>query len=406
MQASAVLIFGIFYAKVFGGMQAKSIYFSQPYVFLVLINLIYDCIHQSKYEVNKIKSVALYALRLSFSALAINLLLKVDGLVDWRWKELFWPAWLFFALCVGLSFITLSLLATKVCMKMEGKAVDSNEIVGLGFLSLNVIGLIIAIVLTERYSEPTVKNGQLSAGLAGCFWFVSGYSIFLLAYFAIGFNKLAKVLYLQRSDNAGSRRSQRDLGAARGESNQIHTQYFLERLHPAVIAQSRLDLFKKRRPVAVLDHPKFLTMTASTLFKVAPEPPVVSLTAPKKSSILRREPRSNNQSAKKPDIKAGSLAENHLSNTASRTHKKTVSEYVQVRTDQPSKSSDSLSQSVVVDSEIGEHQRAPQSMIERLPAIEQHEENKENSNDSNASKPAEQLQRSLQPDLAQLQHSR
>ena len=67
MQGSAVLIFAILYAKIFGGMESKGVYYSQPYVFLVLINLIYDCIHQSKYEVNKIQSVAFYALGCSLA---------------------------------------------------------------------------------------------------------------------------------------------------------------------------------------------------------------------------------------------------------------------------------------------------------------------------------------------------
>ena len=391
MQGSAVLIFAILYAKIFGGMESKGVYYSQPYVFLVLINLIYDCIHQSKYEVNKIQSVAFYALRLSFSCLAINFLLKVDGLVDWKWKELFWPAWLFFALCIGLAFITLSLLATRLCMKMEGKIVDPNEVAGLGFLSLNIIGLIITIVLAERYSEASIKASQLSKGLAGCFWFIFGYSIFLLGYFVMSFPKLVGALYLERNTQGASRRTQRETGAPRAERNQIHTQYFLERLHPAVIAQARLDLLKKKRPVAVQDHPKFLTRIASSLFKVAADPPVASLTALKKSSILRKDNlKFSNQSGKKPVTNAGSqrlqLVEQQEAITASKAHKKTVSEYVQVKSNQPSNSSDNLSQSVVIESENGEVHRNSLAIIEKLPVGDSSGANKENQNDSNFSK--------------------
>jgi hypothetical protein len=406
MQASAVLIFATLYAKLFGGMKSKGIYFSQPYVFLVLINLIYDCIHQSQYEVNKIKSVGFYALRLSFSCLAINFFLKLDMLVDGKWRELFWPAWLFFALCIGLSFITLSLLATRLCMKMEGKAVDPNEITGLGFISLNILGMIVTIVMVWNYSEATIKTGQLSRGMAGCFWFVFGYNTCLLGYFVWSFHKLVEVLYLQRSARSGGRRSHRDASAPRAVRNQIHTQFFLERLHPAVVAQSRLDLFKRKRPVAVLDHPKFLIRMASSLFKVAPDPPVASLTAHKKSSILRRDPRTNNASAKKLDIKAGSVVEQQQANTAPRSHKKTVSEYLQVRNNQPSRSSENLSQSVVIDSDNGEIHRNALAMMERRLAAEQPEANKENQNNSNVSKTQQHQHQTLQPDLAQSHHSR
>jgi hypothetical protein len=381
MQAAVVAIFATFYAKIFGRMDGKGIYFSQPYVFLVLINLIYDCIHQSKYEINKIVTIALYSLRLSFSCLAINFLLKLDGMVQWRWKELFWPAWLFFALCIGLVFISLSLLATRLCMKMEGKAVDPNEIACLGFLSLNIIGLIITIVLMERYSGATFQTGKMSKSFAGCLWFVSVYSAILLAYFVIAFRKLVQAIYLQQVNDAANRRSRRGLGAPRAERNQIHTQFFLERLHPAVIAQTRIDIFKRKRPVPMLDHPKFLTKTASTLFKVATEPPIPSLTAHKKSSILRKNQRPPSQSAKKAQIKTESLFEQQLANTASRTHKKTVSEYVQVRTNQPSPSTENLSQSVVVDPEAGDH-GTPLQMIQKV-ANDFREENKENRNEAN-----------------------
>ena len=304
------------------------------------------------------------------------------------------------------SFITLSLLATRLCMKMEGKAVDPNEIAGLGFISLNIVGMVVTIVLLERYSEQTLNSGRLSKGMAGSLWFVFGYSMSLLGYFVLTFKKLVEALYLQESARAAGRRSQRDAGGPRAERNQIHTQYFLERLHPAVAAQSRLDLFKRKRPVAVLDHPKFLARMASSLFKVAPEPPVAGLTAHKKSSILRRDPRSTHATAKKPDIKTGSLLEQQQAQTAPKSHKKTVSEYLQVRNSQPSRSSDNLSQSVVIDSEIGEFHRNAFAAIEKRPAGEQPEADKENHNDSNVSKSQQQQHQSLQPGLGESQHSR
>jgi choline-glycine betaine transporter len=34
----------------------------------------------------------------------INLSLKLDDIVDWKWRETFWAYWIFFSIMIGLSF--------------------------------------------------------------------------------------------------------------------------------------------------------------------------------------------------------------------------------------------------------------------------------------------------------------
>lgn len=44
-----------------------------------------------------------------------NILLKLDGFVQFTWKEVFWPFWIFFSIMIGLSFSILLIMITKLC---------------------------------------------------------------------------------------------------------------------------------------------------------------------------------------------------------------------------------------------------------------------------------------------------
>jgi len=43
-----------------------------------------------------------------------NILMKMDGFVEFGWKESFWPFWIFFSILIGLSFSVLLIMATKI----------------------------------------------------------------------------------------------------------------------------------------------------------------------------------------------------------------------------------------------------------------------------------------------------
>jgi len=45
----------------------------------------------------------------------MNFFLKMDGIVNGDWKEVFWPFWIIFSILIGLSFSLLLILLTKLC---------------------------------------------------------------------------------------------------------------------------------------------------------------------------------------------------------------------------------------------------------------------------------------------------
>lgn len=44
-----------------------------------------------------------------------NILMKMDNFVQFGWKEVFWPFWIFFSIMIGLSFSILLIMITKFC---------------------------------------------------------------------------------------------------------------------------------------------------------------------------------------------------------------------------------------------------------------------------------------------------
>ena len=39
----------------------------------------------------------------------------MDRFVQFGWKEVFWPFWIFFSIMIGLSFSVLLIMLTKLC---------------------------------------------------------------------------------------------------------------------------------------------------------------------------------------------------------------------------------------------------------------------------------------------------
>lgn len=68
--------------------------------------------------------------------------LKVDGIVTWDWKEVFWVYWIFFSILVGITFGIALLFITKLC-SLFAKNEGFFELIGLLWLlgiSLGISG--------------------------------------------------------------------------------------------------------------------------------------------------------------------------------------------------------------------------------------------------------------------------
>lgn len=88
-----------------------------------------------------------------------NFLLKMDGWVDFGWKEAYWPFWIFFSILIGLSFSIFLIVATKLCTYCVYKK-DRAELLSLLWLFYFVDGFTLMICLFVVYSQGYLVTGD------------------------------------------------------------------------------------------------------------------------------------------------------------------------------------------------------------------------------------------------------
>ena len=69
-----------------------------------------------------------FVLTMFFALQIFNISLKMDNIVDWDWREVFWSYWVLFSILIGITFAMFLLLISKCTtyvfadtQKYEGK---------------------------------------------------------------------------------------------------------------------------------------------------------------------------------------------------------------------------------------------------------------------------------------------
>lgn len=109
--------------------------------FLLSFSIIFLFFHMmlrlSLYLIYKNKSECLGLLdflsivwRVFLICMVLGIFLKFDGFINWTYKQLLLPFWIFFSLEVGLNFVVLLMIISKILQKYYEK-VENCEIIGL-----------------------------------------------------------------------------------------------------------------------------------------------------------------------------------------------------------------------------------------------------------------------------------
>ena len=92
-----------------------------------------------------------------------NIGLKLDGFINWPWKEVFWPFWVFFTVMVGLSIALFLLALTRFCSWVLG-SIDASQFIGIFWIFYLVDGftdLACAIILTfQDHKAANSSSGR------------------------------------------------------------------------------------------------------------------------------------------------------------------------------------------------------------------------------------------------------
>lgn len=90
-----------------------------------------------------------------------NFLLKMDGFVEFSWKEVYWPFWIFFSILIGLSFSIFLIMITKLCAFAFYRK-EHSEMLTLVWLFYFIDGFTLMICLFVIYSQNYLMNAEAS----------------------------------------------------------------------------------------------------------------------------------------------------------------------------------------------------------------------------------------------------
>jgi hypothetical protein len=106
--------------------------------------------------------------------------LKIEEVVNWEWREIFWVYWFYFAMIIGLICATGFLLFSKVCFNTDpATAYGPEEIRILCWLLLLFVGSNISTaIVVWTFTEMMTKSMSKKAMIPACV----GIFVFLLLF--------------------------------------------------------------------------------------------------------------------------------------------------------------------------------------------------------------------------------
>jgi hypothetical protein len=241
-----ILIIISFEAKAFSLIVALS-----PYILIFLVRTIY-AIYQRKVELS-------FILNFFFAIQVMNVSLRLDNIVDWDWREVFWSYWVVFSVMIGITFAMFLLLVSK-CATYLFADTNRYELRGVFWLFCIFTGgtsLSCAFVVTFIDYLETTSIDSINQ-LALTIYIIIGYCLFIT---------IITLTYL------------RDI------------EKFLQKLAPSEEPQQNSDKKKNEQKVPEkIDIPKFLLKISSTYFGRATETDIKEGQTPLSANNKKKPP--------------------------------------------------------------------------------------------------------------------
>lgn len=182
-----------------------------------------------------------------------NFLLKMDGFVEFSWKEVYWPFWIFFSILIGLSFSIFLIMVTKLCAYLFYRK-EHSEMLTLVWLFYFIDGFTLMICLFVIYSQNYLMNNEASSFAIILAIFLA-YCLFGLVFTFLIRVHLVAFVHSISNDVDYSMDSNRNLS---------HHQFPAQSSLPSSLKPDVKP--KDKKPIEI---PEFLFRYSSTFFKTA-----------------------------------------------------------------------------------------------------------------------------------------
>jgi Zinc finger, C3HC4 type (RING finger) len=163
----------------------KYTFCSGPLVLAMIVTFIKSVLTKRENESETFGIIFISVFRVFLNLQAANFFLKMDGFVEFSWKEAYWPFWIFFSVMIGLSFSVFLIMLTKICAFLIFRK-EHSELMTLLWLFYFIDGFTVMICLFVIFSQNYLMLGEKSQFLMTIAVFI-GYTLI-----GIGFSSLVE----------------------------------------------------------------------------------------------------------------------------------------------------------------------------------------------------------------------
>ena len=259
------------YFRVFLGTGPKCTYFVQPYILMQVCRVVRDCADEGlREDLHRFVRVVGYMCRVSVLVYVVSLGMRVDGIVGWKWRDFYWPIWLLFAVGVGILFLSLSILCTRLCTRRQDRRVPCNEVVSYMLICTNTAFILISIILYDVYTPEYFETRVYT--LDTVVWCVVCYTSVLLLLYVSTYSIVVSYVYDHIHHHTDvSIDNNNNIQTNNNNNNNNSVQNIIERYRSYRYNQNMIDNIVRKKPVIVSEYPRYMTKLESSMFRESTE---------------------------------------------------------------------------------------------------------------------------------------
>lgn len=149
-----------------------------------LISSLYEMILKKKtYEGEPFIILLKIVWDLAWILLALTTSLKLDEIISWSWKTVFFPLWIAYAILITATLVTMSIMLTTLAPMICCKRKDLGRLVTYGWINMHSLALciILPMLVTSITSASEDQSIDSSKKYQGLINILIGICVYLIA---------------------------------------------------------------------------------------------------------------------------------------------------------------------------------------------------------------------------------
>ena len=157
-----------------------------PLLSSIAIEFLIGCCANSSGQLNKSLSTFKITVQGILCVLAVNITLKIDNRVTWKWSEGFWPLWLLMSIVIACCLLATFFLVHRFYLLISKKGVVHNEEFFLVlFINTNLLAILLKIIGNQILVAKALDNKSWNTDIRIWLWVVLTLNVSMAVHLAV-----------------------------------------------------------------------------------------------------------------------------------------------------------------------------------------------------------------------------